>query len=290
MFQSTRDRLLVIALRSLAAVSSLILVLIVGFLLVESFPALSQVGITRFATDSSWHPSSDDSTGTFQLLWIVTGTLLTSLVAVALATPLGICSAAYVQFYAPRRIGCWYRRIVELMAGVPSVVFGLWGLVVLVPLVARIAAPGQSLFSGSIVLTLMILPTIALLSDAAFLSVPRDYLRAAAALGLSRTTIVFRVMVPAARSGLCSAVILGLVRALGETMAVVMVCGNVVRMPRSVFDPVRTLTATIALEMGYARGDHRSALFVCGTVLLILVAGFIGIAEAVDRRHLRGAA
>jgi len=236
----------------------------------------------------SWHPAAQAVDGHFYLVPILVGTAVTALGAILIATPLGICSAAYLQFYASPRFANWFRRLIELMAGIPSVVYGLWGLVSLVPLVAKIYPPGQSVLTGVVILALMILPTVTLLADAAFGAVPRDYLRGAAALGLSRSSILLNVALPAARSGLVAAVILALVRALGETMAVVMVCGNVVRFPHSLFDPVRTLTATIALEMGYARNDHRSVLFLCGTILLMFVAALIAIAELTRRRKLHG--
>jgi phosphate transport system permease protein len=290
LFRSSRDLLLVAVLRSLAVVSGLIVVLIAVFLVRESRPALSHIGFVRFLADESWHPAAEGAVGTFNLLPIVLGTLLTSAGAIALATPLGILSAAFVQFHASPRVARWYRRMVELMAGVPSVVYGLWGLVVLVPLVARVHPPGQSLLTAVVILTMMILPTVALLSHAAFAALPPGLLLGSAALGMSRTTTTFFVMVPAARSGLVTAVLLGLVRAVGETMAVLMVCGNVVRVPRGPFDPVRTITATIALEMGYAVGDHRSALFLCGLVLLLFVAGLVAVAEIVSRGKLHGTA
>ena len=277
----TRDQLLVATLSGLAAVAGLIVVVIGVFVCGEAIPVLSQIGIGRFVSDPSWHPGS--VAGQFNLLPILMGTLLSSLGAIAIAAPLGMMSAIYCQFYAPRTAAGWYRLMIELMAGVPSVVYGLWGLVVVVPLVARVHPPGQSLFTGVLILTMMILPTVALLSDAALASVPRDYWQGAAALGLSRATTTLFVVVPAARSGLVTAVLLGLVRALGETMAVVMVCGNVVRMPDGPFAPVRTLTATIALEMGYALGNHRSALFFCGLVLLVLVTALIAVTEILGR-------
>ena len=265
-----------------------VVVVIGAFVVGESIPALTHIGGSRFMTDESWHPAADASFGQFNLLPILIGTVLSSFAAISVAAPLGILSAAFCQFYAPLRVARWYRLMIELMAGVPSVVFGLWGLVVLVPIIARIHPPGQSLFTGIVILTLMILPTVALLSDAALASVPRSYLQGAAALGLSRATTTLSVVIPAARSGLVTAVLLGLVRAIGETMAVVMVCGNVVRVPSGPFDPIRTLTATIALEMGYARGDHRASLFFCGMILLFLVTLLVTTMEIVNRRLRHG--
>ena len=162
MFRSTRDRLLSLTLHGLAAVSGLIVVLILVFVLQESFPVISGVMLSRFVTDGSWHPAAESAEGTFNLLPIAVGTLLSSAGAVILATPLGILSAVFIQFYAPLHLARWYRRMIELLAGIPSVVFGLWGLVVLVPLIARIHPPGPSLFTGIVILTLMILPTVAL--------------------------------------------------------------------------------------------------------------------------------
>ena len=288
MFRSNRDRLLTVLFSGLAAIAGSVVVVIGAFVVGESIPALTHIGGSRFIIDESWHPAADASLGQFNLLPILIGTVLSSFAAISIAAPLGILSAVFCQFYAPPRVARWYRLMIELMAGIPSVVFGLWGLVVLVPIIARIHPPGQSLFTGIIILTLMILPTVALLADAALASVPQSYLQGAAALGLSRATTTLSVMIPAARSGLVTAVLLGLVRAIGETMAVVMVCGNVVRVPSGPFDPIRTLTATIALEMGYARGDHRASLFFCGMILLILVTLLVTTMEIVNRRQRHG--
>lgn len=284
MSPSSKDRLLTTLLQALAAVVGLIVLLIFVFLVKESTPALTQVGLGRFFADESWHPAADATQGSFNLLPILGGTLLTSAGAILLAAPLGLFSALFCQLYAPPALGWLYRRMIELMAGVPSVVYGLWGLVVLVPWIGALQPPGPSLLAGMVILTLMILPTVALLSDAALASVPREYVQGATALGLSRSTTACQILLPAARSGLITAVILAVVRAIGETMAVLMVCGNVVRMPASLFDPVRTLTATIALEMGYARDDHRAALFACGLVLLVAVALLVIVAELFSRK------
>ncbi|MFG0332126.1 MAG: phosphate ABC transporter permease subunit PstC, partial [Maioricimonas sp. JB049] len=233
--------------------------------------------------DASWHPAADAAEGTFNLLPMFVGTLLATGGAVLLATPLGVGSALFCRFYAPPLLARPYRMMIELLAGIPSVVYGFWGLVVLVPLIAAIAQPGSSLLAGILILSIMILPTVALVADASFSSVPRDYLRAAAALGLSRRGTITGVVLPTAASGLLTGVILAIMRALGETMAVLMVCGNVVQVPGSLFDPVRTLTANIALEMAYAMGDHRSALFVSGLLLMGLVTLLVAAAELVSR-------
>lgn len=273
-------------MRACALAAGAIVLLIFLFLVQESLPALAHVGFARFFTDADWHPTSEAASGSFNLVPMLVGTIAATAGSVLLATPLGLLSAAFCRFYAPPTLAAAYRRLVELLAGIPSVVFGFWGLVVLVPLVRRLEPPGPSLLAGILVLGTMILPTIALSAEAAFAAVPEGYLRGAAALGLSRRTTLLRVVVPAAGSGLFTGVLLATGRAIGETMAILMVCGNLVRTPDSLFAPIRTLTANIALEMAYALGDHRSALFVSGLLLLFLIVAFVAAAEHVGRRSL----
>lgn len=256
-----------------------VLVLVVGFVLAEAAPLWRHVAVARLWTDPGWHPLADS----YNVTPMLVATVLVASGATLTAAPLGILTAVFRQFYAPRPAAGLFCRLLELMAGIPSVVYGLWGLVVLVPWIARWRPPGASLLAGTLILAVMILPTVALLSDAALAAVPRGCLQAAAALGLSRFRTVWSVALPAARSGLTAAVLLAIARALGETMAVLMVCGNVVRLPATVFDPVRTLTANIALEMAYAVGDHRAALFACGAVLMALVGGLVVAVELLGR-------
>lgn len=268
----------------MAGIAAAILLLMVFFLGGESLPLLREIGILRFFTDPGWHPTSDR----FNLAPMLLGTILVSLGAVLLATPCGIASAIFCRYYSPSFLSTFYRRLIELLAGIPSVVYGFWGLVVLVPLINRWHPPGSSLLAGILVLALMILPTVALVTEASFASIPAAYWQSAVALGLSRWSMIRGVMIPAAKSGLVTGVILAGGRAIGETMAVLMVCGNVVRVPQTVFDPVRTLTANIALEMAYATGHHRSALFVTGLVLMGAVSILVFVAEWLDRRWFSG--
>jgi phosphate transport system permease protein len=200
------------------------------------------------------------------------------------AGPLGIAAAIFCQYYAAQPVAIVFRRMIEVMAGIPSVVYGLWGLTVVVPLILTVKAPGLSLLAGIIVLALMILPTTMLICDAALSQVPRSYRLAASALGLSHWPIIWNVLLPAAKSGIWGALILGCSRAIGETMAVLMVCGNVVHPINSIFDPMRTLTANIALEMGYATGLHRSALFVSGLFLMAIVVVLAISGDALERK------
>ncbi len=271
-------------LRGIAAIAGTIVVLIVAFLIMEALPVLHHVVLLRFFTDPSWHPAE----GFYNLTPMLWGTLFAMTGSVLIATPLGILSAVFCHYYAPPALARPYRRLIELLAGIPSVVYGFWGLVVLVPLIAEIQPPGPSLLAGILILTIMILPTITLMADASLANVPQQYVRGAAALGLPRWATIRGVVFPAAKSGLFTGVILEIGRAIGETMAILMVCGNVVQAPSSIFDPIRTLTANIALEMAYALGDHRAALFVSGLVLMAMIVALIVTAEWISRGRIYG--
>ncbi len=272
---SRTDRQLAALLRVCALLAAAIVLLILGFLLKESWTLLRQVTWTRFFTDASWHPVA----GFYLLTPMLSATLYATLGAVLLAAPLGVASALFSQYYAPPLLAAVYRRLIELLAGIPSVVYGFWGLTNLAPLIGRLHPPGVSLLTGILILTLMILPTVALTADAALAAVPVASIRGSAALGLSRWEFISGVALPTARPGLASGILLAAGRAIGETMAVLMVAGNVAGQPHSLFDPVRTLTANIALEMAYATGGHRAALFVSGLVLMGMVLVLVGLAE-----------
>ena len=276
--KQTADRLLLLSSRLGAAASAAVVALIALFLAWEAWPALRDVG-ARFVTDPSWHPGAGPEAGTFGLVSMVAATCAAAAGALLLAAPAALLSAIFCRFYAPEFVARLYRRLIELLAGIPSVVYGFWGLVVLVPLIRRLEPPGASLLAGILILALMILPTVALTVDAAFGRAAEEHQEAGAALGLSRATLIFGVVLPASRSGVATGLMLGAGRALGETMAVLMVCGNVVQAPTSLFDPVRTLTANIALEMAYAMDGHRSALFVSGLVLLAAVSALVLAAD-----------
>ena len=276
--------MLAAALRAAAFVCGAFVVLLVLFVLRESWPALREIGFSRFFTDASWHPQGGAAAGTFGLVPMITASLALTAGAMALAAPLGLLCALCCTDYAPLVLATAFRRLMEVLAGIPSVVYGFWGLVVLVPLINRWQPPGASLLAGILVLALMILPTMALLAQSAIATVPADYRRGAAALGLTRMGTLWGVVLPAARSGLYTAALLAAGRAIGETMAVLMVCGNVVHSPSSLFAPVRALTANIVLEMAYALDDHRSALFVSGLMLAAVVVALVLAAERLSRR------
>ncbi|MDC8447492.1 MAG: phosphate ABC transporter permease subunit PstC [Nitrospira sp.] len=278
------DRLLLWLLCGTATIAGAIVLLIVGFLVMEALPVLRHVGFGRFLTDPSWHPAD----GLYNLTPMLWGTLFAMAGSVLIATPLGLLSAVFCHYYAPQIMTRPYRRLIELLAGIPSVVYGFWGLVVLVPLIGSIHPPGPSLLAGIVILTMMILPTIAVMADVSLANVPPQYVCGAAALGLSRWAIVRGVVFPAAKSGLFTGVILETGRAIGETMAILMVCGNVVQTPHSLFDPMRTLTANIALEMAYAFGDHRAALFVSGLVLMGMIVALVAAADWISHGRIYG--
>ncbi len=279
---SLSDTLLIWTLRGCAILAGAIALLILIFLILEALPVLQQVGLFRFFTDASWNPVE----GLYNLTPMLLGSVLAMVGSVLVATPLGIFSAVFCHYYAPAAIANLYRRLIELLAGIPSVVYGFWGLVVLVPLIGRIQPPGTSLSAGIAILTIMILPTIALSSDASLAKVPPEYLKGAAALGLSRWGTIWGVVFPAAKSGLFTGLILEIGRAIGETMAILMVCGNVVQIPQSLFDPIRTLTANIALEMAYATAEHRAALFVSGLMLMLIILVLVVAAEVISQGRI----
>jgi phosphate transport system permease protein len=247
--------------------SSSVVALIVLFVLWQALPSRSDPGLSRFVTDDAWRPTSVTQPQ-FGMLPMLAASGLVTVGAVLLATPLAVFVAVLGEFYAPRPVTWLLRRVLELLNGIPSVVFGFWGLVVLVPLINQWRPPGQSLLVGILVLTLMLVPTVALSAAAALQNVADELTRSAAALGLGRGAIVWALAVPQARRGIAGGVLLGAARAAGETMAVVIVCGNIVQLPDSVFAPVRTVTANIAMEMSYATASHRGVLFATGLLLM----------------------
>lgn len=246
----------------------------------ESWPALHQIPLHRFLTDGHWHPTQ----GEYDLLPMIIGSLACALGAVLVATPLGIFGGVYCRYHAPTWVATIYRRIIELLSGIPSVIFGLWGLINVVPMVAAWNPPGTSLLAGILVLAAMILPTIAVMTDQSLGQVPHSYRISSEALGLARNTYILKVALPHARPGIVSGILLALGRALGETMAILMVAGNVVAIPDSIFAPVRTLTANIALEMAYAMDLHRQTLYVTGLLLLASVLALMCLSHLLSHR------
>jgi len=267
----------------LAGLSASLLVLVVIFLGKESWPVLSHGGWHMFLSGSGWYPLE----GQFGLTPMILASLAMMAGAIILAVPFGLAGAIFVRFYAPPVLAGTYKAMMALLAGIPSVVFGLWGLTVLVPLIGQIQPPGSSLLAAILILALMILPTVALTSFAALEAIPHNILNGAQALGMTRKGQILFVAVPAARASIIGGILLAMARALGETMAVLMVAGNVVQNPDSLFTSVRALTANIALEMAYANDLHRASLFASGLFLtaLVFLLSWLASYSSKDVRH-----
>ncbi|MFN2376031.1 MAG: PstC family ABC transporter permease [Candidatus Binatia bacterium] len=253
----------------LAGVGGAVVLLIALFLATESWPFLSVVGPGRIFSDPRWSPMQ----GFYSLMPMLLASAGVAAGALLLAAPLGIGAAVFGRFHLPDGPASLFNALLVTMAGIPSVVFGLWGLDEVVPLIAAGHPPGTSLVAGILILAVMILPTVALTTSTALSAVPSCELQAAAALGMSTSGTILGVALPSARRGIRAGIVLAMGRALGETVAVLMVCGNVVQIPTSVWDPVRPLTANIALEIAYASGTHRAALFASG----LLLTGFVAV-------------
>lgn len=261
------ERLVETCLLGSAVVAILIVFLIGAFVFIEGFPILSGHGLS-FLFGKEWAPLQ----GVFGVFPMIVGTFYVTVGALILGVPVGLACAVYLAEYAPRWFAEMIRPAVLLLEGIPSVVYGFFGVVVLVPFIMnQFGGWGFSLLAGAVVLALMILPTMIGISEDAIRSVPRTYKEGSLALGATHWQTIRKVMLPAARSGIMAAVVLSLGRAAGETMAILMVAGNVAVIPTSILDPLRTLTANVALEMGYAFGDHTRALFASGVLLLLIV-------------------
>jgi len=282
MSKVTLDKVTAALLSILAASSACILFLIILFIGKEAWPVVSHGGWTSLLSNGGWYPLEN----VFGLMPMILASLAMATGAIFLAVPLALAGAIFVRFSAPPFWGSVFKHMIALMAGIPSVVYGLWGLVVLVPLVAAIQPPGSSLLAAIIILTIMILPTIALTSIAALQAVPMHIIAGAQALGMTHLGQTLFIALPAARAGITSGILLAVARALGETMAVLMVAGNVVQNPDSLFTSVRALTANIALEMAYATDVHRAALFASGFFLTAVVFLFSCLSSRMSRTVL----
>ncbi|MEN4018437.1 MAG: phosphate ABC transporter permease subunit PstC [Methanobacterium sp.] len=259
----------------IAAISSSIIILfIIAFVFGEGLPAINEVGFFNFMFGTEWSPLR----GFYGTLPMIIGSLYITGLSLLMAVPLSLCCAIFSAEIAPHRIRRILKPTLEALAGIPSVVYGFFGIIILVPLMReQFGGTGFSILTASIVLTVMILPTITSISEDAIKSVPLEYKEASFALGATHWQTIKNVLFPAALPGIITGTILGLARAIGETMAVIMVAGNVTLVPTSIFDPARALTANIALEMGYATGIHYSALFATGIILFFLTVALLAI-------------
>jgi phosphate transport system permease protein len=276
MEKTTARIFLLIALSALSA-----LALITLFIFIEGLPIIVKVGVFKFIFGMKWAPSQ----GEFGIFPMIIGSVSVTLGATVLGVPIAICCSIFLAEFAPPLLSNIVRPAIQLLAGIPSVVYGFWGLLFIVPLIRNyLGGPGLSILAGSIILAIMILPTVISISEVSIRALPRQLKEGALALGLTHWQSIRSVILPAAKSGIVAAIILGIGRAIGETMAVIMVLGNAVAIPKSILDPARTLTTNIGIEMGYASGEHQQALFATGIVLLVIIMILNAAAQYVTRK------
>lgn len=254
-----------------ALIAVISLLIIIGFVFYKGLTPFISKGysFSEFFFGTKWVPSSD----MYGIMPMVVASILGTLGSLVVGVPIGILTAIFIAEVAPKRIGKIISGAVELLAGIPSVLYGVFGLAVIVPWIMNTfnLPKGQSLLAIIIVLSIMMLPTIVTVSETAIRAVPKSYKEGSLALGASHIETTFKVVVPAAKSGILAAIVLGVGRALGETMAIILVAGNSTIMPTSIVDSVRPLTTNIALEMGYAFGTHQEMLFATGVILFLFI-------------------
>ena len=275
LYERAIEKLLLVA----AAVAMVSVALITVFVFANGMPAIAASGPGDFLLGAKWRPTA----GSYGILPLICGTLSVTGLALLLGVPTGIASAVFLADMLHKKAAALFKFAIELLAGIPSVVYGFFGLIVIVPMVKKTFLPAMQLFdrqaasngfsimAGGIVLAIMILPTVVSLSENAISSVPGDYREASYAIGAGRRETAIHVLIPAAKSGILASIILGMGRAIGETMAVLLITGNVAMIPKTILDPAATLTGTIALEMGYADAAHQQALFAVGIVLFCII-------------------
>jgi len=272
---------------ALSAFMMIISVVVICFyIFIEGVPPILKIGISKFLFGTRWAPTF--KVPSYGILPMILASLFGMLGAIIVGVPIGIFTAIMLAEMAPKRIYGLIKAAIELLAGIPSVVYGFFGLTVIVPFIrTHLKSPtGTGLLAMIIILSVMVLPTIINISETALRAVPKEYKEGSLALGASKMETVFKVMVPAAKSGIMSSVVLGMGRAIGETMAVIMVCGNIPNMPKSLLDTVSPMTATIAKDMSYAGPFHQSVLFGIGVVLFIFIIFLNIILNFVVRKSL----
>lgn len=254
-----------------ACVSVLCVALICAFLLANGLPAMGEIGVLKFLSGTRWKPGAD----IYGIFPMIVGSVYVTAGALLLGVPVALLMAVYLAFFCPKGLYRVLKPAVELLAGIPSVVYGFFGIVVLVPAVRALGerwdGSGNAMLTASILLAIMILPTIIGVVEPALRAVPTSDYEGALALGATHERSVYTAVVPAAKSGILAGIVLGVGRTMGETMAVIMVAGNQPRMPKGILQGVRTLTGNIVIEMGYATGLHREALIATGVVLFVFI-------------------
>ena len=264
-----RETLMHIVFLLTACISIVAVVLICVFMFANGLPTIAKIGPANFLLGTTWKPLND----LYGILPMIVGSLYVTAGAILIGVPIGILCAVYLARFCPRRLYAMLKPLIDLLAGIPSIVYGFFGLVVIVPLIQQLtgASGGKNILTASIMLGIMILPTIISVSESAIRAVPESYYEGALALGATHERSVFFAVLPAAKSGILAGVILGVGRAIGEATAVKMVAGNQAILPNSILSGVRTLTSNIVVEMGYAEGMHREALIATAVVLFVFV-------------------
>ena len=271
-----------------ACVSILAVALICIFLFANGVPAMAKIGFGKFLLGRTWQAGN----GLFGIFPMIIGSIYVTAGAIIFGVPIGILTAVFLARFCPKPLYRIMKPGVELLAGIPSVVYGFFGLMIIVPWVRDTFRPyyggnGLSLFSAALLLGIMILPTIISISESAIRSVPDKYYQGALALGATHERSVFRTVVPAAKSGIMAGIVLGIGRAFGETMAVIMIAGNQAWIPDNMFQGIRTLTANIVMEMGYAQDLHREALIATGVVLFVFILIINTLFSILKRREAK---
>jgi len=278
-----KDRAVRVLLAGFAVSSILFLFLIFAFIFIEGLPLFYKAGFGNIIFGMKWAPTR----GHFGIFPMIVSSFMVTVGALVIGGPIGLACATYLSEYAGRKRKLFLKPALELLAGIPSVVYGFLGVVYIVPVVRTVfGGSGFSLLATSIVLGVMIMPTVISISYDSLMSVPRSYREGSFAMGATKWQTVFRVVIPAARSGILAGFILGMGRAIGETMAVIMLAGNALKIPTGLLDSLRTLTSNIALELAYASGDHRLGLFSTGIVLLVIIMILNYIANFVIKRKV----
>lgn len=266
--KQAKERIMQVVFALCACVSILAVILICVFLFANGIPGIAKIGPLKFFTGTTWKPGNDK----YGILPMIMGSIYVTGGAILIGVPIGLLTAVYMAKFCNKKLYRVMKPATELLAGIPSVVYGFFGIKVLVPMVRQLfGGDGSSILTASVLLGVMILPTIIGVIEPAIRAVPESYYEGALALGATHERSIFSVMLPAAKSGILAGIILGIGRAMGETMAVVMVCGNNPRMPAGILKGARTLTANIVMDMGYATGLHREALIATGVVLFIFI-------------------
>lgn len=272
---------LIFLISSLLSVLSILV--ICYFIFKNGVPFIAKTGLGHFILGKEWRPTSTPSS--FGILPMILGSVMVTFGSIIIGVPIGVMTAIFMAFYCPEKLYKLLKPAVNLMAGIPSIIYGFFGLMVFVPIVRGWwGGTGMTVFTASVLLGIMILPTIIGLSEASLRSVPKSYYQGSIALGATQERSLLRVVVPAAKSGILSATILGIGRSIGETMAVIMIAGNQPMIPTDIKHGARTMTANIVLEMAYATGEHREALIATGVVLFVFILLINTVFNLVKRR------